>query len=310
MQQARVQSTLAGLMRAGLMRMVVWVWVWVCVCAWVAPASAASRGSTAANPAASWLRGNTLQPAVDTPLLPSRRLDRGGASTLGTGQTTTTSNRGRYAVPVVLSLLVPGTGEISTGHWWNGLPLLAADVATWIGYAHYESNGQDTRDAFEAFADQHWSESTWNTNMGRYYDPQSPDFITGSPQLWVGEPPPGYCDCSPPYIPYEEDPQEYYENAGKYRHFYPGWDDWVAPATGPDIPDSPNRRTYVDMRIESNDNFDNADAMLGVAALTRVVSALQSIWLVRRDSHNDGLSLEPVTFGRGMGSGLRLRHRF
>jgi hypothetical protein len=307
-----LQSTLAGVMLAGAL-----------VCAGPALASDAGSGDAATRPLAPWLRGGLLQQAEHSPLLPSLRLDRAGTSMLDAGQTTT-SDRSRYVLPVLLSLAVPGTGEISMGHWWNGLPLLAADVATWFAYAHYENEGQEMRDAFEAYADEHWHEGWyevagdsmpgWRQQMARYYDPASPDFVPNSREHWVPEPGgelgDGYCDCSPPYIPYEEDPQEYYENAGKYQHFFPGWDDWVAPATGPDIPDSPNRRTYVAMRIDSNESFDNANTMLGVAVVTRVVSALQSIWLVRREGRDDGLRFEPVTFGKGMGSGLRLLHRF
>jgi len=36
---------------------------------------------------------------------------------------------------------------------------------------------------------------------------------------------------------------------------------------------------------------------------------IQSFWLVRRDSHRESLSIEPMTF-RGAGSGLRLKWSF
>ena len=115
------------------------------------------------------------------------------------------------------------------------------------------------------------------------------------------------CDCSPPYIPKDEDAHEYYENLGKYNHFYPGWDDWSL-SYDPESPDA-NRRQYVDMRIESNDNYDNAHTLLGVAAVTRIISVIQSFWLVRRDSRQEGLQLQPMT-DRGFGSGLRLTWSF
>jgi len=65
----------------------------------------------------------------------------------------------------------------------------------------------------------------------------------------------------------------------------------------------------VDMRIESNDNYDHAHALLGVAAATRILSVIQSFWLVRRDSQREGLQLQPKTYG-GFGSGLRLTWSF
>ena len=62
------------------------------------------------------------------------------------------------------------------------------------------------------------------------------------------------------------------------------------------------------MRIASNDSYDNADQLLSVAAITRVVSVVQCIWLVHRDANRTKLSVEPM-FGR-LGPGLRLRARF
>ena len=212
------------------------------------------------------------------------------------------TSRSRYAVPMLLSAIVPGTGEIVTGHLWNGLPLVVADVATWIGYAHYQSEGNDWKETYEAFADAHWDESRWQTNLQEadasppnpwdsYWDPSAPD----------------NCDCSPPYIPRSEDEREYYENLGKYNHFFPGWEDWTL-TYDPESPAS-LRRQYVDMRIESNENYENSHTMLGVAAATRLISVIQTFWLVRRQGQQPGWLVEPVTF-RGRGSGMRLKWSF
>ncbi len=198
---------------------------------------------------------------------------------------------------------MPGAGEIATGHVWNGLPLVAADVATWLGYAHFQSEGDEWKSTYESFADAHWNEARWQTNLEFAASPQA------GPNDWstYWDPAaPHNCNCSPPYIPRAEDEREYYENLGKYNHFFPGWDGWSTSY----VPENPatNRRQYVDMRIESNNNFDNAHAMLGVAAATRVLSVLQSFWLVRRDTRAS-LRVEPMLF-RGAGSGLRLKWSF
>ena len=79
-------------------------------------------------------------------------------------------------------------------------------------------------------------------------------------------------------------------------------------AYNPEDPES-LRRQYVDMRIESNDNYDNAHALLGLAAATRIISVIQSFWLVRRESRREGLQLQPMRYG-GFGSGLRLTWSF
>lgn len=248
-------------------------------------------------------------PSTPSVLVPSQRLDRSGDAAGTAPDDATASGRRRYVVPVLLSLVVPGAGEIASGHWLRGLPLVAAEAATWVAYAHFDREGHTIRDQFEAFADAHWDTDRWYNNLNTYYNPDSPDYIQDAPHLWAPEP--NTCNCSPPFIPYEDDPQEYYENAGKYKHFYPGWDDWETsqPKDDPAIHTTPNRERYVAMRIDSNNNFDIAGRMLGVAAITRVASVLQSIWLVRSAGREDGLRLEPVTFG-GLGSGLRLSQRF
>jgi len=234
-------------------------------------------------------------------LVPSLRF---GLDQSTTSTTPPSTSRSRYALPMVLSAIVPGAGEIASGHLWHGLPLVAIDVATWLGYADAQSEGNELQDAYEAFADLHWNEARWTTNLefaasdsagpngwSSYWDPASPH----------------NCDCSPPYIPREEDEREYYENLGKYNHFFPGWEDWNLEYD----PESPAalRRQYVDMRIQSNDNYENAHTLLGIAAATRILSVIQSFWLVRRDGREEGLSMQPMTF-KGLGTGLRLKWSF
>lgn len=267
----------------------------------VAVVQAATDAAAAAEPSS--LGVPSVAPNATAALLPSGRLQ---LEPLGDGESEddagTTSGRGRYALPMVLSAIVPGAGEIFTGHLWNGLPLVAADVATWLGYAHYQSEGDAWKETYEAFADAHWDEGRWQSQLAyadsfppnpwdSYWDPASPY----------------NCDCSPPYIPRTEDEREYYENLGKYNHFFPGWEDWTL-AYDPENPAS-LRRQYVDMRIESNGNYENADTLLGVAAATRLLSIIQTYWLVRRDGRTEGLFVEPVTFG-GRGSGMRLKWSF
>lgn len=275
-------------------------WTVLCVISAGACCASAVQASRDAPAGAMQATQSLQRPQPSSPLIPSLRLDvMAQPETQPEGTSASGTPKSRYAVPMLLSAILPGAGEISMGHWWNGVPLLAADVATWFGYAHYRSEGNNMIDAYQAYADRFWSEERWQENLplaegGIHYDPDDP---------------PWYCGCSPPYIPPEEDLREYYENIGKYSQFFPGWEDWH-PGYDPEDPSS-FRRIYADMRIEANSNFDNADRLLGVAALTRVVSVVQSFWLVRRESRSQatGLLLEPVTF-RGLGSGLRLRASF
>lgn len=252
------------------------------------------------------VRALLVLPAEDAPstsLVPSLRLDRGAG---GTSAPTAPpgGNIRRYVMPVVLSAAVPGAGEIATGHWLRGLPLLAADVATWIGKAHFESEGRDWRDRYEAFADAHWSYARWQDSLSVHFDSSQPE-----PGLrWWNPEAPYNCNC--PYVPKEEDRQHYYENIGKYRYYWPGWEDWSYNTTSPRDSDSASmRRQYGDMRIESNDNFDDANALVVVAMANRLLSVVQTVFLVRGDLRHERLTVSPMKMS-GMGAGMAMRLRY
>jgi hypothetical protein len=226
-------------------------------------------------------------------------------------------SKSRYVLPVVLSAVVPGMGEIVTGHWLRGLPFVAADVATWVLYANYENEGRDWRTTYEAFADAHWHYTGdrnsngnidvdeipgWQENLRDYYDGQ----YGANYDYW--DPTSPY-NCTCPYITKEEDKQHYYENIGKYLYYYPGWDDWEwSPDNDPAKADSRSRRDeYGRMRAESNDNFDNATNMIFVAMATRLASMVQTALILRNDTRN--VELRPMRLS-GRGAGLRIAVRY
>jgi hypothetical protein len=254
--------------------------------------------------------------ALPNPLLPRPSLAALGEpppSAAAPPATSGTSNS-RYVLPVLLSAIVPGAGEISIGHWKRGVPLVAVDVATWILYGHFHTEGEDWRSTYEAFADAHWHETGdvngngtidvgseipgWQENLRDYYDGQY-----GSIYNFYDPNLPYSCTC--PYIPKEEDKQHYYENIGKYLYYYPGWDDWAwngDPATS----DSARRIEYYGMRTESNDNFDHATTMVYVGMATRIVSMAQTVLLMRRDSRFEVRPMRTV----GRGAGLKVAFRY
>lgn len=245
--------------------------------------------------------------AARSTLLPPLRLDAlaqttGAAPDPAPG--TDWDTHTRYVVPVLMSAVVPGTGEMVTGHFWRGLPLLAADVATWFGYAHYREEGRDWRAQYEQYADTHWKYDKWNQELEAYYGPTQPD-----PKLqWYDPTEPDSCTCL--FISKEEDRQHYYENIGKYRFFWMGWDDWSYNTADPKNSDSQeHRRVYSDMRIESNDNFDHATSLVVVAMATRLVSVVQTVFLVRSDLRAERLVFEPRALP-GPGTGFALTYHY
>jgi hypothetical protein len=252
-------------------------------------------------------RGRDSPPSEREPAVAAARFGpallqtEGGSGAAGDAAAADASSHRAYVLPVVLSALVPGTGEMVSGHFWRGLPLLAIDVATWAGYFHYQNEGKDWRTQYESFADQHWHYDLWQEHLANYYnEPGSPyDFY--DPTL------PYNCTC--PYIPKEDDRQHYYENIGKYLFYWPGWEDWEYSGDPATSDSRALRDEYNGMRIESNDNFDRATDLVVVAMATRLISVIQTVFLVRGDQKQAQLDVQPVATP-GHGGGLRLRYRY
>lgn len=255
-----------------------------------------------------------MERVTANPLLPGLRLQQPGA--MGASVGPEPSTRKRYVLPVLLSAAVPGAGEIATGHWLRGLPLVAADVATWLGYAHFQQEGRDWRTSYERFGDKYWHYTGdangngqfdageikgWQENLREYYDGQN-----GEAYDWY-DPGAAY-NCTCPFIPKEEDRQHYYENIGKYRYYWMGWEDWLPSEDFRNSDSQGLRRQYDDMRIRSNNNFDRSTQMIVVGMATRLASVVQTVFLVRGDLRRD-LQVRPLRLS-GRGGGLELTYKY
>jgi hypothetical protein len=175
---------------------------------------------------------------------------------------------------------------------------MALDIAAWIGGIHYKNEGEQMRDDYIAYADEHWRED----KLAAAYD---------------NPPPGGYDDAELTYVELfgrnyfnvqdyrdldlwvskEDDAREYYENLGKWDQFVFGWDDFRraddprnSDPYGPGYVDwqiddlrqqwtSPHRDIYREMRVESNDAFEKQDRFLYVNIFLRVFSVLQVAYL-------------------------------
>jgi hypothetical protein len=196
-----------------------------------------------------------------------RALRSDGSSSQGT--------RKRY-LPVLYSLLVPGTGEIALGRYYRGATLLALEAVAWTGYAYYRNEGLDGRDRFESFADAHWSHDQWiemHPAAEGLSNPTFEEVDSIGRTAWQGWP--GYHS----YAAREEQKQNYYENIGKYDWFISGWDDW-------DPMDKPMntavRDRYRALRKASNDDLDTADRFIFLSIATRVFSLVETAIMVYR----------------------------
>ena len=181
--------------------------------------------------------------------------------------------RGDVARPMLLSLLMPGLGEVSMGYK-RGYAMMALDIASWFAAKSAHDRGGEIRDEYYAYADSNWALARL---AGAFGAGKPGTFYYGVTQytdlsLWVSE---------------EDDRREYYENLGKWDQFVFGWNDFQDPrnwvdASASDLRDvrvSANRETYRGMRIDSNDRFRRRDLLIKINMGTRLLSMLQVAWL-------------------------------
>jgi len=199
------------------------------------------------------------------------------------------------ALPVLMSLILPGAGEIAIGYK-RGYFMAAADIFAWTQVAKYHSEGGENRDKYIAFADAHYTDellvdgysTAHSTPEGEYRDGQGSLYFPGHGSIEGPED----LDNLPLYVTKDEDFREYYENLGKWDQFVFGWDDYIRPDDYPGYtptddrdPDllqpwvSRNRETYRVMRNDSNQAYKSRDRWLYANIGLRLFSVLQVAYL-------------------------------
>ncbi len=68
------------------------------------------------------------------------------------------------------SAVIPGAGQLYTKSYWQSASFFGAEVLAWVVYTVYEKKGDRQTNAFQQYADQHWSVVTYanwiNANFG------------------------------------------------------------------------------------------------------------------------------------------------
>lgn len=161
---------------------------------------------------------------------------------------------------LLLSLAVPGAGEIAQGKK-RGYIFLLAEAAFWGGFYLLNREGLEERDEYEEFADAHWDCEGYSA----WYDENCVDCSPYCPD-----------DCRP-LAPYGS--QEYYEDVGKYQHY---WRWWSYGGQGVDNPEWMEVRSdYWDMRKESNMHLRRARYLVMASFLNHVASGLGAFLTAR-----------------------------
>lgn len=191
------------------------------------------------------------------------------------------TSKGSY-LPVLYSLLIPGTGEIALGYPKRGVALIALEVTAWVGYFYYHDQGLDGRAEFEAFADAHWDYDRWIMDHPALESEPIPDRtfeLLDSIGQYAWNDWPGYHS----YADKETEKLNYYETIGKYDWFISGWEDWD-PVAKPH--DTAVRTQYRSLRQESNSDLDTAERFVYLSIATRVFSLVETVFLAKKSGRS------------------------
>jgi hypothetical protein len=197
----------------------------------------------------------------------------------------------------LLSLAVPGLGQLYYGSKMKPVFFAGAEAAAWLFRAHFNNSGDQMIADYEAFNQAHWSQTSYGDYLEAEYGYRDDDSIQ------VQE--------ISHHLP-DTKTQQYYEMTGKYSQFAWGWDDAVfhdstlseliaaggPPAiTSDDLaPYSARRIAYEDARGAANQEHRKADRMLAVIMLNHVVSAFEAYFTTKR--RNSSTEEKRDEFGR------------
>ena len=222
----------------------------------------------------------------------------------------------------VMSLVVPGSGEVYSGSYLKGAIFFVADVISISAAVNYNNKGNNQNNIDEAYANAHWSAvryANWTidnigvlnpslANLQNQYRSEvfySGDTVNSPPPFgnvnWAelnsmesdigasqdeGYPPNGYT-----HQIFNYGLAQYYKELGKYDQFGPGWDDYIkGPITASNFPvsyESPHFVTYRNMRAEDDRLNVIATTWTSIALFNHVLSAADAFWSAKR--HNNSL---------------------
>jgi hypothetical protein len=200
----------------------------------------------------------------------------------------------------LLSMAVPGLGQYYYGSRIKPFLFFGAEVAVWALHIKWHGEGDDLTDAYEAFNRIHWSRDSYeNKYLLWAYDVTDDDSVPNAPGITH-------------HLP-DEETQQYFEMTGKYNQFAWGWDDAVldgrvlddvAPPNEPPprivsdstTPYSARRLEYETMRDDANDKYNDANRMIIVSIVNRLISGFEAYLMTR--SHNSKIAERDREFVR------------
>ena len=178
-------------------------------------------------------------------------------------------------VAILMSAVLPGWGELYTGHTARAKGFMAAEAAIWLGYAGFTIQGNlrenDYKDYARVFA------GVETDGGGAYWDDVS-DFVRSEGDASYNE---SIRREARSLFPDDLEAQRQYALANGYYGSL-GWE-W----------ESQERfQEFRHLKHNTSVSFRSAFFMTGLAVLNRAISAIDSAWMARR--HNRGIAGEPT----------------
>lgn len=168
------------------------------------------------------------------------------------------------------SLVLPGWGQYSEGHYKRAGAFALVELGTIAGHYFYLAQEQDAISAYQDFANQHWDFERWIAT----------ETITGGQVYHCGFIQTHAMDYEIiDGVKYPVKDRHYYENVGKYNEFICGWDDYDyanpdSTAYGELL--TPHKYEYSLMRREANDFGRHAKSAITLLMFNHLISAFEA----------------------------------
>lgn len=223
---------------------------------------------------------------------------------------TVTSEKKSPILAGLLSLVIPGAGQVYNGDYWKAGLFLGAEAGMIITALAYEKKGDDKTVEFEAYADKNWDMVKYTEWILKYKTelglPDSAS-VTINPNTalapwervdrdqlnyWEGK------IFSHRIYPHGH--QQYYEMIGKYLQFTYGWSD-TEPASVERNSPKPGSQfdVYRNMRGEANDYYAVTSTMIKLILVNHLVSVVDAIISTVLDNKAIDISLRSGVINTG-----------
>lgn len=196
-------------------------------------------------------------------------------------------NKKSPALAGVMSLVLPGSGELYVGEYLKAAIFFAVEAALITVAVVNNNQGDDLTAEFEAFADEHWSVVKYAEYFNAHKDelglPEGCNInITEDPNLLPWEQIDNwneinFCESVFSHHLPKYGEQQYYELIGKYPQYSTGWDEFD-PAVDvfryvPQI-----MKDYSAMRGNANDAYNVASKVVIGLYINHLLSAIDAVW--------------------------------